>query len=356
MNSCKVTYIYGLYEVGKEDEIRYIGKSDNPQKRLRDHRNDKRVTSYKSSWIKNVISKGGDIGIKIFKVVNQKEWKIHEVNLIKEMKIKHSLVNLTDGGDGKMTNIYNKSFDECKLWLKSNKPEWVKGMKEYKNWSKSDDFPKFLPKAPNRVFIDWTTWGDYLGTGSIQSSKRKELYLSFQEAKNYLKNNHKFKNSVEFTKSKLPFFIPRKPDKFYTEWLGWEDFLDYKSNIRGKRDYLDFETARIWIKDNYGKITVEEYRIKSKEDTLADFLPKKPERFYEDFKWSEFLFTNGRRRKKEFYMSFYEARQVVRNLKLKTNTEWRRWCKNKSEEFIRIPSSPEQVYDEWINWYDWLGN
>ena len=26
--STKITYIYGLYEVGKEDEIRYVGKSE----------------------------------------------------------------------------------------------------------------------------------------------------------------------------------------------------------------------------------------------------------------------------------------------------------------------------------------
>lgn len=41
MNSCKITYIYGLYEAGKEEEIRYVGKSDCLKKRLRDHRNDR---------------------------------------------------------------------------------------------------------------------------------------------------------------------------------------------------------------------------------------------------------------------------------------------------------------------------
>ena len=75
MNSCQITYIYGLYEVGRDQEIRYVGKTDNPIKRLRDHKNDKRLTSYKSCWIKSVISNGGDIGMKVLKVVNQKEWK-----------------------------------------------------------------------------------------------------------------------------------------------------------------------------------------------------------------------------------------------------------------------------------------
>jgi hypothetical protein len=46
----------------------------------------------------------------------------------------------------------------------------------------------------------------------------------------------------------------------------------------------------------------------------------------------------------------------VHKLNIKSNREWRRWCKNKPEEFIRIPSSPEKIYKEnWVNWFEWLG-
>lgn len=356
MSSCKITYIYGLYEVGKEEEIRYVGKTDNPQKRLRDHRNDKRITSYKSSWVKSVLSNGGDINIKVLKVVSQDCWKDKEIEIIKEYRSQFKLVNLTDGGDGRMNNIYNKSFDECKMWLKSNKPEWIKGLKEYKKWTKMEYFPDFLPKAPNRVFIDWTYWGDYLGTGYVHSTKRKNIYLSYADAKKYLKENYNFKNSVDFRNSKIPNFIPSKPQIFYNEWKGWEDFIGYKSIFRKNKNYLNFEDARIWIKNNYGKITVSEYRKMSSENLLYELLPKKPEKYYKNFKWSEYLFTNGRRRRKEFYLEFHQAREIVRCFKIKTNMEWRKWCKNKSDDLIRIPSSPEQVYKEWISWFDWLGN
>lgn len=54
MNECtRITYIYGLYEVGKEDEIRYVGKSNNPIDRFRAHKNDKGKTP-KTSWIKSI--------------------------------------------------------------------------------------------------------------------------------------------------------------------------------------------------------------------------------------------------------------------------------------------------------------
>lgn len=358
MNSCKITYIYGLYEIGKEDEIRYIGKTDNPRKRIRDHKNDKRRTSYKSSWIKSVVSKGSDVGIRVLKVSSQELWKKVEIETIKEYREKHNLVNLTDGGDGKMFNKYNKSFDECKTWLKLNKPEWVTRMVDYKKWSKMKKFPDFLPKAPNKVFPDWTYWGDYLGTGNIHAHNRKDIYLSYEEAKKYLKENFDFKNSMDFRRCKeIPLFIPKNPKNIYKELFDWEDFIGYESKIRKGNDYLDFESAKIWIKENYGKITVAEYRKKSKENTLSDFLPKKPERYYKNFKWSEYLFANQRNKSKEFYMNFNEARKISRSLNINTNKEWREWCKNKPEEFIRLPSAPDYVYkEEWTNWYDWLGN
>jgi hypothetical protein len=357
MNSCKITYIYGLYEVGKEDEIRYVGKTNNPIKRLRDHKNDKRLTSYKSCWVKGVISKGGDIGIKILKIVSQDCWKEKEIETIKEYRDKFKLVNLTDGGDGTMNNIYNKSFDECKLWLELNKPDWVKGLKEYKAWSKMKDFPDFLPKAPNRVFIDWTTWGDYLGTGSIHTMSRKDIYLSYEEAKRYLKENFNFKSSVDFKNSKLPVFIPKKPYNIYTEWLGWHEFLDYVPFKRTNVKYLDYNEAIEWISNNFGHITSKDYREKSKKNEIPIFLPKKPERVYKNFNWCEFLSNNGKKKNKSFYLNYTESMSIVHTLNIKTNAEWRKWCKIKPKEFVRIPSSPSTVYkEEWKSWFEWLGN
>ncbi len=357
MMSCKITYIYGLFEIGTEEEIRYVGKTDNPSKRLRDHRNDKNSTSHKSCWIKSVFNKGGDIGLKVFKVVNHDNWKDEEIKFIKEMSTKFKLVNLTDGGDGRMDNIYNRTFAECKLWLESNKPEWIVGMKEYKKWSKMNDFPDFLPKAPNRVFTDWTTWGDYLGTGSIHTMKRKDIYLSYEEAKKYLKENFDLKSSVDFKKEKIPVFIPKKPYNVYTCWKGWHEFLDYVPFKRINAEYLDYDSAKLWISENFGPITSKNYREKSKNNEISIFLPRKPERVYENFKWGEFLSTNGRKKNKSFYLSYNESVSIVHTLNIKTNAEWRKWCKNKPKEFVRIPSSPSTVYKgEWKNWFEWLGN
>lgn len=214
MNYCEVTYIYGLYEIGKEGQIRYIGKSDNIKKRLHDHKYDNRKTSYKSCWVKSVLSNGGKIGAIVIAVVDKNNWKEKEKYYIAEYRKTHKLVNLTDGGDEKLTNIYNKTLQECKEYLKENKPEWVNSLNNYKKWSKMDDFPSFLPKAPNKVFNDWVSWGDYLGTNYIRTIHRKKYYLSFNEAKEYLAKFN-FKKGSEFLKESFPYFIPKNPELIY---------------------------------------------------------------------------------------------------------------------------------------------
>jgi hypothetical protein len=346
---CKVSYIYGLYKIGKEDEIRYIGKSDNPKKRLRDHRNSK-DNSYKSCWIKSVLKSGGDIGIKIIKVVDKNKWKECEIETIKEYNQIYKLTNLTNGGDGEIT-IYTKSFEECREFIITNKPNWVNDIKSYKIWSKQEDFPLFLPKAPNRVFVNWTNWYDFLG-------KDKKIFLSFDECKKYLRENYDIKNSNHFRKIQtlLPEFIPKKPYITYSEWRGWEDFLQYNFNKVDKSLYLSYDDAKKWINNNLPTITTSDYRNMSKNNILPKFLPKKPEKYYDNFKFSDFLEKNKKKKHRDFYFSYQESLKIVNMLNIKTNSEWRKWCKDKTEEFIRIPSSPNTVYiNEWVNWSIWLG-
>lgn len=353
MESCKITYIYGLYEVGKEDLIRYIGKSDNLKKRLKDHRNDKRKTSHKSCWISSVINRGGEIGIKPIQVVSVDVWKEREMHWISEMRGKFDLLNHTDGGDGGKGGIF-LSYEECKNWIKYNNPD-IKKMKDYKQWTKNEDFPLFLPKAPERVFTEWTTWGEYLGTGSIHVIHRRKNYLSYDDVKKYLKENFNIKNSVEFEIQSMPIFIPKKPYKIYNEWSGWEDFLGYKSNVRKKdHQYLSYDDAKKWIRENIPNLTAKKYMDICKRNELPDFLPKKPQRKYKNFTWNDYL-SNRSKRVKSFYMSFLEAKKIVNSFNIKSNMEWRKWCKNKDDKYINIPSSPSTVYEEWTTWNDWLG-
>ena len=58
---------------------------------------------------------------------------------------------------------------------------------------------------------------------------------------------------------------------------------------------------------------------------------------------------------KKEYRSFVDAREFVQKQKLKSNPDWRKYCKsgNKPND---IPANPEKTFKkEWIDWGDWLG-
>lgn len=61
------------------------------------------------------------------------------------------------------------------------------------------------------------------------------------------------------------------------------------------------------------------------------------------------------------YRPFREARSFVRNLKLKSSTEWRAFVKCQLPQLGRlpadIPAAPDRIYADkgWTTWGEWLG-
>jgi hypothetical protein len=120
----KTTFIYELIDP-RTNETKYIGKTNNPQNRLRKHINESErgVISYKNNWIKGLL----ESGLKpIFNVIDEvllEEWSFWErfyISLYKSWNLK--LTNLTEGGDtgpclkGKKNGMYGrKHTSETKL-------------------------------------------------------------------------------------------------------------------------------------------------------------------------------------------------------------------------------------------------
>lgn len=94
----KITFIYSLeYPIGN---IRYIGKSDFPQKRLKDHIKEtkQRNKSHKDKWINSLCELPT---LKIIEQTTYEHWQNREIYWIKYYKDKgFNLVNGTDGGEG----------------------------------------------------------------------------------------------------------------------------------------------------------------------------------------------------------------------------------------------------------------
>jgi len=120
-------FIYALIDP-ISNEIRYIGKSMNPLKRLTQHlcQVKNNTKTHKRAWLKSLLDKGLKPNIKILEVTSKNNWEFVEKSLIKFYNNKITLLNLTPGGEGvpKGTIPWNKGL---KGVSKRNKGSFVKG-------------------------------------------------------------------------------------------------------------------------------------------------------------------------------------------------------------------------------------
>lgn len=93
------TFMYSLIDPVTEQE-RYIGKTDTPQRRLKEHLQDRRKT-HKSNWIASLLSRGLEPAMRILEEVPVTQWQERERYWIAYYRsLGCPLTNGSDGGDG----------------------------------------------------------------------------------------------------------------------------------------------------------------------------------------------------------------------------------------------------------------
>ncbi len=97
------TCIYALIDP-RNESVRYIGKSDNPTRRIKGHLRDVRdnLKCHRVSWIKELMLNGLMPKVKILFTPKKENWQEVESQTIAHYKQFCDLVNMTDGGDGQM--------------------------------------------------------------------------------------------------------------------------------------------------------------------------------------------------------------------------------------------------------------
>jgi hypothetical protein len=103
-NITAITYIYGLVDP-RTDTVRYIGKSDNPQRRHSNHMcpPETNADTKKSRWINKLLRLKLRPSLVILQVVKSSDWRDAEKTWIADYRQKygrHFLTNTTAGGDG----------------------------------------------------------------------------------------------------------------------------------------------------------------------------------------------------------------------------------------------------------------
>ena len=88
-------------------------------------------------------------------------------------------------------------------------------------------------------------------------------------------------------------------------------------------------------------------------------IPAGPDRVYSE-NWKDWADWLGHSRRIGGWRPFNEARKYARKLKLGSHKDWTalanvRTSTNRHRLPDDIPSYPNNVYEEWIGWWDWLG-
>ncbi|RWX54336.1 gamma-mobile-trio integrase GmtZ [Photobacterium chitinilyticum] len=172
---------------------------------------------------------------------------------------------------------------------------------------------------------------------------RRKLYLTYEEAS--LAAQHlKIEISTEYRKRyREDPHLPARPEQVYSEqWEGFEVFLGKNKRIF----YTTLKEASI-AAIALGIKTGAEYKERYCEDPK---LPADPRSLYKK-QWpgfDEFL-----HKEKSFYSTYEEARLAVQSLVIKTQSEY----KKRYHEDPHLPSTPSKIYtQEWQGFKEFLGN
>ncbi len=99
MDKNQTVYIYGLTDPREPNALRYIGKANEPAKRMSEHRT-KTNTTHRATWIAKLQKEGVDPTMTLLLKVSDDDWAYWERRLIALFSKKHPLVNHKEGGQG----------------------------------------------------------------------------------------------------------------------------------------------------------------------------------------------------------------------------------------------------------------
>lgn len=172
------------------------------------------------------------------------------------------------------------------------------------------------------------------------------------------------------TKAKLPDDVPTNPASAYANkgWTDWGDFLGTGTVAYHLIARRPFAKARAYAR-SLGLANVKQWvelcgkRIGNRR-VLPPDIPAVPDRAYANagwVSWGDWLGTGHVHASKIRYHSYARARAFVRGLGIRTEPEWRAYCRGeihrRSPRPIDIPSNPHRTYRDrgWVSWGEFLG-
>ena len=249
-----------------------------------------------------------------------------------------------------------RPFKEALAWAHAQN---IKNRNDWRKLIKSKNFPSDIPKVPTHIYkkeLQGKGSGYWYGTGA--KSTHQMQHRSFESARKFVRNL-KLKNRQEWIKycdsGNKPQDIAKTPSYIYKNkgWKSWSDWLGHDYIAPRLREYKTFEASRKFAQSLNFENRKQWWDF-SKTNKKPEDIPSAPNTTYKDKGWngwSDFLGTNRSRN----YRQFENAIKFVHSLKLKSQSDWKKYVKS-GKLPLDIPRSPKDGYKKnWKGWGDWLG-
>jgi hypothetical protein len=244
--------------------------------------------------------------------------------------------------------------------------EFVRGLKfnsvkEWREYCRSGNRPDNISSNSNLIYKNkgWNGWGDFLGTGTVATKLKK--YRPFAEAREFVRalNLKGYKEWQEYCVSgNKPDDIHTNPRVFYkNNWNSIGDWLGTGTVSSKNKQFHPFAEAREFVR-SLGLKSNKEWREYCRSGNRPNDIPNGADKVYKkDWQgWGNFLGTETIAAKNKQYLTFTEAREFTRKLKLKGARAWYEYCRS-GDKPDDIPATPSRHYKGkgWMGWGDWTG-
>lgn len=180
------------------------------------------------------------------------------------------------------------SYGAAQLTLQQEWKDAVRSRKTFIEWHRRVR-PVGIPRYPHRVYPEWTSWADFLGTDNVFEKVKPGKYRSYWEAVKFVQALG-LANVLEYQRAcddgRIPSDIPKAPQNIYPEWRGFKVFLG--KNIEAKVAAARADTAVVGLCDVSG-MPVGYYRLVVEEKGLPVLMQKLDKRPYRVYKWEKEL-------------------------------------------------------------------
>eukprot|EP00947_MAST-08B_sp_MAST-8B-sp1_P003069 g3069.t1 len=211
--------------------------------------------------------------------------------------------------------------------------------KEWNEWSKSGQRPSNVPGNPGEAYKGkgWVSYPDWMGYQYTKGDETRKEVLPFQDARETVRRLGltSEKEWKEWSKSgQRPSNVPSTPDRVYKGkgWVSWPDWMGYQFAVGDQ---------------NKKRKSQQMASVKRRRGALASTGSGGKRRKQKEW---------GRKQIAASQLSFTEARDFIRRLRLRSNKEWKEWSKS-GQRPSNVPSNPARLYKGkgWVSYPDWMG-